>query len=280
MNPDQTSPQTPTTTIRARRGAWLPSLREVWEARELLGFLTWRDMKVRYKQAVLGIAWALLVPFLKMVVFSIVFGRLAGIDSEGYPYAIFMYAGLLPWQFFSEALTRSGQSIVSGANVITKVYFPRLILPIASIGAGLIDFVISFAVLGGVMAYFGFAPGLQILLVIPFTLLTLLAALSIGILVSALNTAYRDFRYILPFAVQLLMFLTPVIYSVSILPERFRWILWINPLTGIIDGFRYAILGRPISWEPLAISAGTILVILFTGLVVFRRTERYFADIV
>ena len=268
------------TVIRARKGLVGFGLRELWQSRELLYFLTWRDIKVRYKQAVLGILWALLVPFLKMVVFSLVFGRLAGIDSEGYPYAIFMYAGLLPWQFFSSALSASGQSVVAGAAIITKVYFPRLILPIASVGAGLIDFAISFLILGGIMAFYGFAPGIQVFLLIPLTLLTILATVSAGVLISALNTAYRDFRFILPFLVQLMMYLTPVIYSVTILPERLQWLLWLNPLTGIIDGYRYAILGRPFDWIPLTISIAMILAILMIGLVVFRRTERFFADIV
>ena len=268
------------TRIAPKNRIRIADLREIWKSRELLAFLTWRDVKVRYKQAVLGIGWALLVPFLKMVVFSIIFGRLAGIDSEGYPYPIFMYAGLLPWQFFAGALTRSGQSVVAGAGIITKVYFPRLIFPLAAVGAALVDFAISFLVLFGIMAFYGFAPELHILYLIPLVLMTILAALSVGILMSALNTAYRDFRQVLPFLVQLWMYLTPVIYPVSILPERLQWLLWLNPLTGIIDGYRYAILGKPLQWQMLGVSAGLIVGLLALGLAVFWRTERRFADIV
>jgi len=271
---------TTVTVVRPRAGLFEFGISELWRSRELLGFFTWRDIKVRYKQAVLGILWALISPFMKMVVFSVVFGRLAGIESEGYPYPLFLYAGLLPWEFFSAALARSSQSVVMGRSMLTKVYFPRLIFPVAAVGAHLVDFAISFAILIGMMVHYHFVPGLNILAVLPLTLLTIMAALSVGILVSALNTAYRDFRHLLPFMVQLWMFLSPVIYPVSILPERFRWVLWLNPLTGIIDGYRYAILGRALHWPSLAISIVSMTVVLFFGLLVFRRTERRFADIV
>ena len=268
------------TTIRPRRSLLSLGLPELWEYRELLFFFTWRDVKIRYKQAVLGILWALINPFLKMVVFSVIFGRLVGVSSEGYPYPIFLYAGLLPWHFFSDAVSRSGQSVVSGAGILKKVYFPRLMLPVSAIGASLVDFALSFAILGGLMAYYGFAPGIQILTVLPLTLLTILAALSVGILISGLNAIYRDFRYVLPVAVQIWLYVTPVIYPVSIVPERFQWILRLNPLTGIIDAYRYAILGRPLDWTNLGISLGMISVMLFIGLTVFRRMERHFADVV
>ncbi len=255
-------------------------LRELWCHRELLFFFTWRDVKIRYKQAVLGVLWALINPFLKMVVFSVIFGRLVGVSSEGYPYPIFLYAGLLPWQFFSDAVTRSGQSVVSGAGILKKVYFPRLMLPVSAIGASLVDFALSFAILVGLMAFYGFAPGVQILTVLPLTLLTILAALSVGILISGLNAIYRDFRYVLPVAVQIWLYVTPVIYPVSIVPERFQWVLRLNPLTGIIDAYRYAVLGRPLDWTNLGISLGMLLVMLVIGLTVFRRMERHFADVV
>ena len=270
----------PRTAIRPRRSLFSLGLPELWSYRELLFFFTWRDVKIRYKQAVLGVLWALINPFVKMVVFSVIFGRLVGVSSEGYPYPIFLYAGLLPWQFFSDAVTRSGQSVVSGAGILKKVYFPRLMLPVSAIGASLVDFALSFAILGGLMAFYGFAPGVQILTVFPLTLLTILAALSVGILISGLNAIYRDFRYVLPVAVQIWLYVTPVIYPVSIVPERFQWILRLNPLTGIIDAYRYAVLGRPLDWTNLGISVGLVLVMLFIGLMVFRRMERHFADVV
>ena len=268
------------TIIRPRRSLFSLGLPELWEYRELLFFFTWRDVKVRYKQAVLGVLWALINPFLKMVVFSVIFGRLVGVSSEGYPYPIFLYAGLLPWQFFSDAVTQSGRIVVGGAGILKKVYFPRLMLPVSAVGASLVDFALSFAILGGLMIFYGFAPGIQILTVLPLTLLTILAALSVGILISGLNAIYRDFRYVAPVAVQIWLYVTPVIYPVSIVPERFQWILRLNPLTGIIDAYRYAVLGRPLDWTNLVISLGMVLVMLFVGLMVFRRMERHFADVV
>jgi len=270
----------PTTIIQPSRGLLSLKLGELWQYRELLYFLTWRDVKIRYKQAVLGFLWAFIQPFLKMVVFSVVFGGLAKMDSEGFPYPIFLYAGLLPWQFFADAVNRSGQSIVSGANLITKVYFPRIIMPVASVGAALVDFAISFGILIGMMFYFQLSPSLSILMVVPLVLITILAALGVGILVSALNTAYRDFRYALPFLVQIWMFLTPVIYPVTIIPERWRWLIALNPMAGIVDAYRSAILGKPFAWENLGISLGIATIMFLIGLAYFRKTERYFADIV
>jgi len=268
------------TVVRRRDKFFDFGLSELWESRELLFFLTWRDIKVRYKQAVLGILWALISPFMTMVVFSLVFGRLAAISSEGYPYPVFLYAGLLPWQFFAAALNQSSQSVVMGRGILTKVYFPRLIFPIAAVGAHLVNFAIAFAILAGMMVFYHSPFGLHTLAVVPLTLLTVLAALGVGILISALNTAYRDFRHLLPFLVQLWMFLSPVIYPVSVVPERLQWILWLNPLTGIIDGYRYAVLGRALHWQSLGISVLSTCAVLSVGLVVFRRTERRFADIV
>jgi len=214
----------PTTVIQPSRGLLSLKLGELWRHRELLYFLTWRDVKVRYKQAVLGFLWAFVQPFLKMIVFSIIFGGLAKMDSEGFPYPIFLYAGLLPWQFFASAVNQSGQSIVGGVNLITKVYFPRLIMPVASVGACLVDFAISFGILIGMMFYYHVSPNLSTLMVLPLVLVTILSALGVGILVSALNAAYRDFRYVLPFLVQIWMYLTPVVYPVTLIPERFRWV--------------------------------------------------------
>jgi len=270
----------PTTIIQPSRGLLSLKLGELWRYRELLYFLTWRDVKIRYKQAVLGFLWAFIQPFLKMVVFSVVFGGLAKMDSEGFPYPIFLYAGLLPWQFFADAVNRSGQSIVSGANLITKVYFPRIIMPVASVGAALVDFAISFGILIAMMFYYRVSPSGSILMVLPLVLVTILCALGIGIFVSALNTAYRDFRYALPFLVQIWMFLTPVIYPVTIIPERWRWLIALNPMAGIVDAYRSAILGKPFAWENLGISLGIATVMFLIGLAYFRKTERYFADIV
>jgi len=270
----------PTTIIQPTRGLFSLKLGELWQYRELLYFLTWRDVKIRYKQAFLGFLWAFIQPFLKMVVFSVVFGGLAKMDSEGFPYPIFLYAGLLPWQFFADAVNRSGQSIVGGANLITKVYFPRLIMPVASVGACLVDFAISFGILIAMMFYYHMVPNASILMVLPLVLVTILSALGIGVLVSALNTAYRDFRYALPFLVQIWMFLTPVIYSVKIIPENWQWLILLNPMAGIVDAYRSAILGKPFAWGNLGISLGIATVMFLIGLAYFRKTERCFADIV
>jgi len=276
----QANDEIPLVVIRPSQGWRFVNLREIWRHRELLYFLTWRDVKVRYKQAVLGFLWAFIQPFLKMIVFSIIFGGLAKMDSEGFPYPIFLYAGLLPWQFFASAVNRSGQSIVGGANLITKVYFPRLIMPVASVGACLVDFAISFGILIGMMFYYHMSPNLSILMVLPLVLVTILSALGIGVLVSALNTAYRDFRYALPFLVQIWMYLTPVVYSVTIVPERLRWLILLNPMAGIVDAYRSAILGKPFEWGDLGISLGIATIMFLIGLAYFRKTERYFADIV
>lgn len=266
--------------IEPRKG-WLGvNWREIWNYRELLFFLTWRDVKVRYKQTVLGFLWAFIQPFLKMVVFSVVFGRLAKMDSEGFPYPIFVYAGLLPWQFFAETLNRSSQSVVGNANLITKVYFPRLIMPISSVGACLVDFAISFSILIGLMFYYGIMPTFAAVLVLPLILLTIFTALGVGTLLSALNVAYRDFRYVIPFMVQIWMFATPVIYPVKIVPKNWQWLLFLNPMSGIVDAYRSAILGKPFAWGNLAISVNVALLAFLCGLMYFRRFEREFADIV
>ncbi len=270
----------PTIVIQPTRG-WLSlKLRDLWQYRELLYFLTWRDVKVRYKQTVIGFLWAIIQPFLKMVVFSVIFGNLAKMDSEGFPYPIFLYAGLLPWQFFASSVTRSGESIVASAGLIKKVYFPRLIIPIASVGACLVDFAISFIILVILMLYYNVVPTLSIFMVLPLILATIFTALGVGMLISALNVAYRDFRYVLPFLVQIWMFLTPVIYSTGIIPENWRWLILLNPMAGIIDAYRSAILGKPFEWGSLGISMGVAVVIFLCGLIYFRKTEKYFADII
>ncbi len=261
---------------------WMPvNWREIWRYRELLCFLTWRDVAIRYKQTTLGILWAFIQPFLKMVIFTVIFGKLAKIDfGAGVPYAVGMYAGLLPWQFFSEALSRSSMSVVGSANLITKVYFPRLIVPLSSVGACLVDFAISFAILLGLMLYYGFSPALPLLMVFPLVLLTVLAALGVGILLSSLNATYRDFQHVVPFLLQTWMYVTPVIYPVGILPPRWRWILLANPMTGLVEAWRSAILGRPLAWASLAVSVAVTAVVFVFGLFFFRRTESRFADVV
>ncbi|GAH58838.1 unnamed protein product, partial [marine sediment metagenome] len=245
-----------TIIIEPTRG-WLSlKLRDIWQYRELLYFLTWRDVKVRYKQTVIGFLWAIIQPLLKMVVFSIIFGGLAKMDSEGFPYPIFLYAGLLPWQFFASAVSRSGESVVASANLIKKVYFPRLVIPIASVGACLVDFAISFIILIVLMFYYSIIPTLSIFMVLPLVLATIFTALGVGMFISALNVAYRDFRYIIPFLVQIWMFLTPVIYSTGIIPENWRWLILLNPMAGVVDAYRSAILGKPFEWGSLGISMG------------------------
>lgn len=271
----------PTLVIEPVKG-WLGvNFREIWQHRNVLYILIWRDLKVRYKQTVLGFLWAFLQPFLKMVVFSMIFGRWAGMGPKGYPYPVFVFAGLLPWGFFSASLTRCSQSIVSQQQFITKVYFPRLILPLSAIGSALMDFAVAFLILIGLLAYY---PEVQvsvsILMVIPLVLLTILISFGAGTLFAALNVAYRDVRHVVPFLVQIWMFLTPVIYPVALAPPGWRWVLALNPMTGVIAGFRWAILGQPCDWTNLGISLGVGALLVVAGAAYFRRTERVFADIV
>lgn len=250
----------------------------LWSFRDLFFFLVWRDLLIRYKQTALGVLWAVLQPLLKLVVFSVVFGRLMNTASEGVPYPVFVFAGLLPWQFFSEALTRSSQSLVSNVNLVTKVYFPRLIIPLAAAGGAIVDFAIAFVILAGVMILYGVVPGWEILMMIPLTFLTVLVSMGVGILLSALTVSYRDFRYVVPFALQIWLFLTPVIYPVKVIPETWRWALALNPMTGVVDGFRSAILGKPWDLQSLGVSVGMGVVVLVVSLFYFRRTEDSFAD--
>jgi len=270
----------PETVIEPRKGWLSVNWLEIWRYRELLYFLTWRDVKVRYKQTVLGILWAFIQPFLKVVVFSVVFGRLAKMNSEGFPYPVFVYAGLLPWQFFAESLNRSSQSLVGSANLITKVYFPRLIVPLSSVGSALVDFGISFSILVGLMLFYGIMPTVSAFFVLPLILLTIFTALGVGAFLSALNVAYRDFRYVIPFVVQMWMFATPVIYPVKAVPKDWQWLLCLNPMSGIVDAYRSAILGKPFEWGNLCISMTVATVGFLVGLMCFRRLERRFADVV
>ncbi len=274
-------PDRPLVTIKPS-GAWVaPDLRDLWAHRELLYFLVWRDVKVRYKQTALGVAWVVMQPLFTTLIFTLFFGILAGVPSEGVPYPVFAFAGLLPWTFFSNAVAQSSNSLVGSANLITKVYFPRLMIPCAAVGAGLVDFLISFAVLLALMIYYGvpFTPG--ILLLLPLTLLVTLLALGIGMWLSALNVKYRDVRHATPFVLQMWMFASPVIYPPTLVPARWRWLLVLNPMTGIIDGFRAAIFRqKSLGWGELAAAAGIALALLLYSAFAFRRMEKSFADLI
>ncbi len=258
------------------------NLRDLWHYRELAYFLTWRDLKVRYKQTLLGAAWAILQPFLTMVVFSIFFGQLANVPSDGYPYPIFNYTGLLPWGLFSTALTRASMSLVQSRNMITKVYFPRLIVPLASILAGLVDFAISFVVLLGMMWFYHITPTSAVWTLPLFLLLAMITALGVGLWLSSMNVMYRDIGYIIPFLTQFWLFITPIAYPSSMIPDKWRLIYAINPMTGVVEGFRWALLGSQ-SAAPgpiLIVSTAIALLLLVSGLFYFRRMERQFADMV
>jgi lipopolysaccharide transport system permease protein len=273
-------PDQPLVTIEPIRGWVALHLRDLWAYRELLYFLTWRDVKVRYKQTVLGAAWAIIQPLFTMLIFTLFFGKLAGLPSDGIPYPLFAYAGLLPWMFFSNAVTSSGNSLVGSANLITKVYFPRMIIPGAAVGAGLVDFAIAFVLLVGLMIYYGVQVTWTILLLPVLVILVTLLALGVGMWMSAMNVKYRDIRYALPFLIQLWMFGSPIIYPLSMVPEQWRWLMALNPLTGIIEGFRSSLFGRPLDWSILAISTGVTLAVLIYSAYTFRRMERTFADVV
>ncbi len=270
----------PVTRIDAGRGGKALDYREMWAHRELLWLLALRDIKVRYKQTVLGVAWAILQPLLTMVVFSIIFGTLARMPSDGIPYPIFAYAGLLPWMFFSNAVSASASSLVESSALITKVYFPRALIPGGVILAGLLDFAIAAVILLAMMAWYRIAPGTGMVLLPALILLTIAVALGAGLWFSALNVKYRDVRYALPFLLQVWLYLTPVIYPVSIVPAKWRWLLDLNPLAGILQGYRSAILGMPFDWTGLAISAATAVGILLYSSVAFSRMEQEFADLV
>ncbi|MDO9558563.1 MAG: ABC transporter permease [Syntrophales bacterium] len=254
--------------------------RELWQYRELLRFLIVRDIKVRYKQTVLGGLWAILQPFMSMVVFTIFFGHLAKVPSDGLPYPIFVYTALLPWQFFSGGISSSGNSLVANSHLISKVYFPRMIIPAASLGAGCLDFLIAFMLLILMMFYYGIFPGVGILLFPFLMVLVAFASLGVGMILAALNVSYRDFRYVIPFLVQFWLFATPVIYPASMVPEQWRWLINLNPMAGLITGIRSSLLNLPISWTDIWIS-GTISLLLFViGIFFFKKMERRFADII
>lgn len=267
--------------IRPQKTFSLRDIKELWIYRELLYFFSWRDLKVRYKQTAIGILWAILQPFVTMVVFSIFFGKLAGLPSDGVPYPIFVYTGLLFWQFFSSALSDTATSLISNQSIITKVYFPRLLLPISSVLTKFLDFLLSALILVAMMFYYGYTPYLQGLFVLPLLLIiTFMASSGLGLFLSALNVKYRDVRYALPFFIQILLFVTPVIYPASI-AGKYSWILALNPMTGVVQTARATLLGATeINWLLLGISFATCLVMLIVGVLYFKKIEKYFADII
>jgi lipopolysaccharide transport system permease protein len=264
------------------RTGWGFDFKELWRYRGLFGFLVWRDIKIRYAQTVLGAGWAILQPVLTMVVFTIIFGNFANIPSDGVPYSVFSLAALVPWTYFSVALSNSSSSLVSSANLITKIYFPRLVIPLSPVLAGLVDFAIAFVILLVTMLVFGILPMASALLVVPVALLiTVMTAAGVGCWMSALNLQYRDVKYVVPFLVQVWMYSSPIVYPMSIVPERFHTLYAINPMTGAIEGFRAALLGTTaVPWPVIGLSMISASVLFVTGALYFRRTERVFADVV
>lgn len=263
-------------------GHWISiDFKELWHYRELLYFLTWRDVKVRYKQTVLGAAWAILQPLSLMLVFSLFFGKLAKMPSDGIPYPLFTFCALLPWQLFANSLTESSNSLVGNQHLITKIYFPRLVIPISAVLAGLVDFAIAFMILLGLMVYYGVTPGWPVIMLPGFVLLTIATALGVGLWLSALNVKYRDVRYTIGFMVQFWLFATPVAYPSNLIPEKWRILYGINPMAGVVEGFRWALLGnaRPLG-QMLWVSVAVVVIVLVGGLYYFRRMEQEFADIV
>jgi lipopolysaccharide transport system permease protein len=270
---------TPVVRIEARRSLFELRLRELWEYRELLYFLIWRDVKVRYRQTVIGVAWVIIQPLMTMGVFTLFFGRLAKLPSQGLPYPVFYFAALVPWTYFAQALTNCTNVVVTNQYIITKVYFPRLILPLSAVSSGLVDFCVGFAVMIALTLSFGFRPTLAGLLLPALVLLAMLTALGVGLWTSALNALYRDVTSIVPFAVQFWMLASPVVYPSSLVPDRWRWLYGLNPMAGVIDGFRWCVTGRGQSPGPMfAVSAAMVVVVLISGLLFFQRIEGTIAD--
>jgi len=273
-------PAVPTLVIRPPR-KWVPvDLHELWAYRELVAAFTMRDVKLRYKQTGLGIAWAVLQPLLTMIIFTIFFGGLAKIPSNGIPYPLFVLAALLPWTLFSDGLTRSTTSMVTNSNIMTKVYFPRMVVPLASIISPLVDFSVSFLILIAMMVYYGYAPTINIVFLPIFLLLALATSFGVGLWLSALNVKYRDFQYTVPFIIQIGMYASPVVYASSLIPVSWRVLYGINPMAGVIDSFRWALLGSGTPNAMVLVSVGMVFLILVSGMFYFRRMEQYYADIV
>jgi lipopolysaccharide transport system permease protein len=268
------------TVIEPQSGWRLVDWKELWAYRELLYVLTMRDIKVRYKQTVLGFAWAIIQPFMMMVVFSVFFGRLANMPSDGFPYPIFVYAALLPWTFFANSITSSANSLVGSANLVSKVYFPRLIIPLSSVGSGLVDFAIAGGILLLLMVYYGVGWTANLFIVPILVIAAAFTALGVGTFLAALNVAYRDFRYVVPFLVQFWMFATPVVYPASLVPREWQWALYLNPMAGVIEGFRSAFLGRPFDVPGILLSLAIAGILFAAGTAYFGKVERRFADII
>jgi lipopolysaccharide transport system permease protein len=256
--------------------------KDLWRYRELFYFLAWRDILVRYKQTAIGIAWALIRPFLTMIVFTVVFGTLAKLPSEGAPYPILVFAAMLPWQFFANSLSESSNSLITNANLISKVYFPRLIVPTSAVVVSFVDFMISGIILLGLMAWYNFVPSWRILTLPLFILIAFAAALGAGLWLASLNVKYRDFRYIVPFIVQFGLYISPVGFSSSVVPQKWRLLYSVNPMVGVIDGFRWAILGggAQLYWPGFILSVGLVTLLLASGVWYFRKMERTFADVI
>ncbi len=271
-----------TIVLQPARGWAGLNLRDLWKYRELIYFLTWRDIKVRYKQALLGVAWAILQPILTMVIFSVILGYLLNVPTDnGVPYPVFSFVALLPWQLFANALQRTSASLVGNANLLTKVYFPRLVIPVSAVGAGLVDFAISFLVLIGLMLFYRIQPTWNILWLPLLVLLALLTAIAVGLWLSALNVQYRDVQHMVPFVIQAWFYASPVVYSASIIPSaKWQLVYALNPMAGVIQGFRWALLGTQAPDASLAVSSAVVVVLLISGLFFFKRMERTFADIV
>ena len=255
-------------------------LRDLWAYRELMLFLTWRDIKVRYKQTVMGAAWAIIQPLFIVIVFAVFFGLLVGVPTEGMPFVVFYFCGLLPWTFFSNAVMQSSMSLVNNANLITKVYFPRTIIPAAAVGSGLVDLLISCVILIGLAVYYKLGVTPAALMLPALVGLTVLLALALGMWLAALTVKYRDVRHALPFVLQIWMFITPIIYPLEVVPEKWRWLMFLNPLTGIVEGLRACLTGRGFDWPALSISAFVTLAALFAAAYAFQRIERSFADLI
>ena len=271
----------PVTIIEPSRGWLALDFKELWDYRELLYFLIWRDVKVKYKQTIIGAAWAILQPFMTMIIFTLVFKNIADISSEGIPYPIFAYTALLPWNLFSGALNRSTVSLVQQVGLISKIYFPRLIMPLSATIAGIVDFAIAFVVLVGMMFWYGVIPTLAVLSLPLFITIALVAAISVGLWLAALNVRYRDIGHALPFLIQMWMFASPVAYPVGVIPEKWRLLYSLNPLVGVIEGFRWALLGKESpDFVVIAVSTIAMMALLFGGIVYFKRTERTFADLI
>jgi homopolymeric O-antigen transport system permease protein len=273
-------PEHPLVVICPSRKWVALNLRDLWAYREVLYFLMWRDIKVRYKQTLFGVAWAVLQPLLTMLIFALFFGKLAGMPSDGIPYPLFAFSGLVPWTFFANGVAGGGNSLIGSPNLITKVYFPRMIIPGAAVGAGLLDFAIAFVLLVGMMAYYGIGLTWNLIAAPLFVVLITLLALAVGLWFAALNVRYRDIRYVLPFLIQLWMFTTPIIYPSSLVPVDWRWVLALNPLAGLVEGLRASLFGHAWDWVALTISTTVTLVSLVAFAYTFRSMEKSFADIV